>query len=377
MENLPYQTHVLVHLDHIRANLEAVRRRVGPSRKLLAVVKADAYGHGAVGVSRLAEQAGAHWLGVATLPEGLQLRQAGLRLPILKLYPMFPVEMAAAIAAGITPTVVDAGNIQALEAIASGLGAQVDVHLAVDTGMGRIGLPPDAAPDLARLVEGCRHLRLQGLSSHLPVSDEPDLAFTQSQVRRFREAAAAVEAALGRRLELVHCANSGAILAHPDAWMDMVRAGVILYGFYPNTHTPRTLELLPGLSLHTAVSFLKQIPAGTRIGYGLTWAAPRDTWIATLPVGFGDGYSRRFFRKGRVLVNGRSYPVVGRICMDQIMVDLGPGTTVQVGDLAVLIGRSGAERITVEEWAEVMDTITYEVTCQINARVERVHRPAP
>jgi len=375
MEDLLYQTHVRVNLAHIRANLEAIRSRVGRSRKILAVLKANAYGHGAVGIARMAEEEGVDWLGVATVPEGLQLRQAGIRLPILKLYPTFPGEMAVAVAAGITQNLCDRANAEAMEEACAASGrAEVPVHMTIDTGMGRIGVRPRDAPELALFLERrCPHLRLQGIATHLPVSDDPDFGFTRNQVRSFKAAVAEAESAIGRRVELVHCANSGAVLAHPEAWLDMVRPGILLYGFYPNTGTPRTIPLLPALSFHTVVSFVKRLPAGTRIGYGLMWAAPQDTWIATLPVGFADGFDRRFFRRGRVLVGGRSYPVVGRICMDQIMVDLGPETTVRVGDPVVLIGRSGQEEITLDEWAKTLETITYEAMCQIHARVERVY----
>ena len=377
MESMLYQTHIRVHLDNIRANLQAIRSAIGPARKMLIAVKANGYGHGAVAVARMAETAGVDWLGVATVPEGLQLRQAGIRLPILKLSPAFPEEMEAAVAADITLCVCDQANADALEAVCAGLGAQATVHMAVDTGMARIGVQPLTAPALAtHLTERCPHLRLQGAFTHLPVSDEADPTYTEAQITRFKAALEAVEAALGHKLELTHCANSGAVLGHPSAWLDLVRPGVMIYGFYPDQGTPRTIPLLPGLSFLTRVSFLKRVTAGTRVGYGLTWTAPRDTWIATLPVGYADGFNRLFSSRGRVLIHGRSCPVVGRVCMDQCMVDLGPETPVKVGDEVVLIGRSGEEEITVDEWAKVLGTITYEVTCQINGRVDRVYEGA-
>lgn len=372
-----YQTHVVIHLDHIRANLLAIRTLIGPARKLLFALKANAYGHGAVAVARLAETAGVDWLGVATVPEGLELREAGIRLPILKLSPVFPEEMEAAVGGALTLAVCDQANAQALEAVCAARAAFATVHLVIDTGMARIGVQPLGAPGLASfLAEQCPHLRLQGAFTHLPVSDEADPTYTEAQILRFRTAVAAVEAALGRKLELVHCANSGAVLAHPEGFLDLVRPGIMVYGFYPDRATPRTIPLLPGLSFLTRVSFLKRVTQGTRVGYGLTWAAPEDTWIATLPVGYADGFNRLFSNRGRVLVAGRSYPVVGRVCMDQIMIDLGPETTVRVGDEVVLIGRSGTEQITVEEWAEALGTITYEVTCQIGGRVQRIYSGA-
>ena len=369
-----YQTHLVIHLDHIRANLLAIRARIGPGRKLLIAVKANAYGHGAVAVARMAEAAGVDWLGVATVPEGMQLREAGIGLPILKLSPAFPEEMDAAVGAGLTLSVCDRANALALEAVCAARSAHADVHLVIDTGMARIGVQPPEAPGLAAfLAERCPRLRVRGAFTHLPVSDDADPAYTEAQILRFKAAVAEVEAALGHRLELVHCANSGAVLGHPEGFFDLVRPGIMIYGFYPDPGTPRTVPLLPGLSFLTRVSFLKKVAAGTRVGYGLTWTAPRDTWIATLPVGYADGFNRLFSNRGRVLIGGRSFPVAGRVCMDQTMVDLGPETTVQVGDEVVLIGRSGDEEITVDEWARMLGTITYEVTCQINSRVERIY----
>ncbi len=369
-----YQTHARIHLDNIRFNIEGIREAIGPDRKILVAVKANAYGHGAVAVSRLAERIGVDWLGVATVPEGLQLRGAGIRLPILKLSPAFPEEMAAAVEGDMTLVVCERANVDALEAICCDAQHRADVHLKVDTGMGRIGVSPAEAPALAVHIErACPHLLLKGIFTHLPVSDAADPAYTRSQIERFRAVVDAIQTAVGRRVSLVHCANSGAVLGHAPAWLDMVRPGIMIYGFRPDPGTPATILLKPGLSFLTRVSFLKKVTAGTSIGYGRTWFAPRDTWIATIPAGYADGFNRLFSNRGRVLINGRAYPVVGRVCMDQSMVDLGPETDVGVGDEVVLIGRSGAEEITCEEWAGALGTITYEVTCQINARVERVY----
>ena len=369
-----YQTYARIHLDNIRSNIESIRQAVGPQRKILIAVKANAYGHGAVEVSRLAERAGVDWLGVATVPEGQQLRQAGIRLPILKFSPAFPEEMEAAMRSDLTLTVCEQANIDALEQVCRAVNHKASMHLKVDTGMGRIGVTPTEAPALAAHIErDCPHLRLEGIFTHLPVSDAADPTYTRTQIERFKAVVDDIHKAIGRRVSLVHCANSGAVLGHAPGWLDMVRPGIMIYGFYPDPGTPRTIPLKPGLSFLTRVSFLKKVSAGTSIGYGRTWTAPRDTWIATIPAGYADGFNRLFSNRGRVLINGRSYPVVGRVCMDQSMVDLGPSTDVRVGDEVVLIGKSGDEEITCDEWAQVLKTITYEVTCQINARVERVY----
>ena len=369
-----YQTHARIHLNHIRFNIEGIRKAVGAERKILIAVKANAYGHGAVAVSRMAEQIGVDWLGVATVPEGMQLREAGIGLPILKLSPAFPEEMEAAVRSRVTLAVGEQSNIAALEEICASHGLTTNVHLKVDSGMGRIGVTVTEAPALAAFIEReCPHLHLEGVFTHLPVSDSADPTWTRAQIERFNGVVRAIETTVGHKIELAHCSNSGAVLGHAPGWMDMVRPGIMIYGFYPDEGTPRAIPLKPGLSFLTRISFLKKVTAGTSIGYGRTWIAPEDTWIATIPAGYADGFNRLFSNRGRVLINGRSYPIVGRICMDQSMVNLGPETTAKVGDEVVLIGKSGLEEITVDEWARELKTITYEVTCQINSRVERIY----
>jgi len=369
-----YQTHARIHLENIRANIEAIRGAVGPQRKILIAVKANAYGHGAVRVAGTAERAGADWLGVATVPEGLELRQAGIHLPVLKFSPAFPDEMPAALRGGLALTVCERENIAALDQAARTEGLRANVHLKVDTGMGRIGVSPAEAAGMADYIErSCPNLYLEGIFTHLPVSDAADPVYTSAQIERFKAVVNEAQGAIGRRIELAHCANSGAVLAHPAGWLDLVRPGIMVYGFTPDPETPRTIPLKPGLSFITRVSFIKNVSAGNSIGYGRTWTAPRDTCIATIPVGYADGFNRLFSNRGRVLINGRSYPVIGRVCMDQSMIDVGPEPGVRVGDEVTLIGRNGGEEITCEEWAQALGTITYEVTCQINARVERVY----
>ena len=373
--SLLYATHARVHLGNIRDNLRAIRTAIGPERKVLIAVKANGYGHGAVEVSRMAEATGtADWLGVANVPEGLELREAGLGLPILKLGVTFPWEMKAAIEAGLTLAICSREEAEALALVVAEANRPASVHLKVDTGMGRIGVSPSEAPEVARLIVGLPGVVLDGVFTHLPVSDAADITYTREQVLRFRTIASLVQEEAGRRL-LVHCANSGAVLGHDAAWLDMVRPGIMIYGFRPDPETPATIPLKPGMSLLTRVSFVKKVARGTSIGYGRTWVAPVDTTIATIPAGYADGFNRLFSNRGRVLIGASSYPVVGRVCMDQSMVDLGPETEVQVGDEVVLMGRSGELEIPCEEWAEKLGTITYEVTCQVNSRVVRVYDP--
>jgi alanine racemase len=369
-----YQTHARVHLDNIRFNIEGIRKAVGADRKILIAVKANAYGHSAVEVSRMAEEIGVNWLGVATVPEGIELRKAGIRIPILKFSPAFPEEMQAAVENDITLAVCERENIQALQETAKKLAKTAIVHLKVDTGMGRIGVSPAEAPHIAAFIEqACPNLHLQGIFTHLPISDAGDNDFTHRQITGFKDIIASVEKAIVRKLEISHCSNSGAVLGYSEGWLDMVRPGIMIYGFYPDKLTPHSIELRPGLSFLTRVSFVKKVAKSTSIGYGRTWVAPEDTTIATIPAGYADGFNRLFSNRGRVLINGRSYPIVGRVCMDQSMVDLGPQSDVKVGDEVVLIGKSGSEEITCEEWAEKLGTITYEVTCQINSRVQRIY----
>ncbi|MCX7023623.1 MAG: alanine racemase [Spirochaetes bacterium] len=370
------RTRAQIHLGNIRANIDSIRAAIGRNRRILLPVKADAYGHGAIEVSRMAERIGVEWLGVATVPEGRKLRDAGIALPVLKMSPTFPGEMEEAIRAGLTLTVCDRENAAALERSAAAAGIVVRVHLKVDTGMGRIGVAPEEAPPLAAFLErSCANLRLDGVFTHLPVSDDADPTWTRGQVARFVAVVEEIDAAIGRRVGLVHCSNSGAVLGHEEAWMDLVRPGIMAYGCYPDAGTPRTINLKPGLSFLTRISFLKRVAAGTSVSYGRTWTAMRDTWIATLAVGYADGFNRLFSNRGRVLVGGRSFPVAGRVCMDQTMIDLGTETDASVGDEVVLIGSSGGEKITCDDWARELGTIPYEVTCQINARVERMFDP--
>lgn len=372
-----YQTHLRVHLDNIRDNLLAIRGLVGDKTKILIAVKGNAYGHGSVQVSRVGEEAGMDYLGVATVAEGLDIRQAGVRLPILKFSPAFPDEMQAALENDLALAVIERENIQLLQETAKNMGKQATVHLKVDTGMGRIGVQPEEAPDLATFIEKqCPNLHLEGLFTHMPVADLADLdpfLYTENEIIEFKDILAQVNQAIGREIEIAHCANSGDVLAHPNSWMDMVRPGIMIYGYYPDTSTSKTLYLKPGMSFYSRVSFVKKVKEGTPISYGQTWVAPRDTYIATVPVGYADGYNRLFSNRGRMLINGRSYLVAGRVCMDQTMLDLGPETDVKVGDQVVLLGQSGDQVINAYEWADKLGTITYEITCQMNQRVTRYY----
>ena len=392
---MPTPTRFQVDLDALHANLATARELAG-GRRVLAAVKANAYGHGLVPVAlSIQERGSAEWLGIAVTEEGRQLRAAGVTLPLLKFTPTLPDDLPEAIDAGITLSVGDEDAILAARATAAEAGRVADVHLAVDTGMRRVGAEPSDVERLAALLAASPSLRVGGIFTHLPISDVVTGAeFTRAQLATFDDAVAAAESVLGP-IELVHAANSGAVLGHDLGRTNMVRPGIMIYGSYPDVATVPTRPLRDVGRWTSRVTFVKRIRAGETVGYGRTWTAPADTWIATVAVGYGDGYSRLNSsragapappeplstaasplgtpqRGGRMLIDGRSYPVVGRVCMDQTMLDLGPEPpSVRVGDEVVLMGTSGSERIGVEELAALMGTITYEVTCLIADRVPR------
>lgn len=361
-----------VDLEAIHANL-AIASELAGGRAVLAAVKANAYGHGLVPVARSIQARGsAQWLGVAVTAEAEELRNAGVTLPVLKFTPTFPDELPAAVAADITLSVGTAAAVDRVATAAREAGRVVDVHLKVDTGMRRVGAEPGDAVGLAEQIAGAGSLRLGGVFTHLPISDVTDGAeYTRAQFGRFDGVVTDIERAVGP-VDWVHAANSGAVLGHDLGRTTMVRPGIMIYGAYPDAQTPPSRQLRDVGTWTSRVSFVKRISAGESVGYGLTWTAERDTWVATVAVGYGDGYSRLLSSRGRMLIDGRSYPIVGRVCMDQTMIDLGSAEpTVDVGDEVVLMGSSGGDRIGVEELADLMGTIPYEVTCLITARVPR------
>jgi alanine racemase len=372
----PSPSRATVDLSAIIGNLRLVRERAG-GRDVLFAVKADAYGHGAVAVAREVQTTGAaDWLAVATVTEGQELVEAGISLPILKLSPADPQDLDAAVTAGLRLTVLDSLTVAQVEEAASRCGVRARVHIGVDSGMGRIGLPPERLGEVAAAVDAGPHCDLEGVFTHLPISDVPEgREFTVAQIRRFLDAVEAVQRDRGP-IPQVHMANSGAILGHDLTGTTMVRAGIVGYGYDPDPAGPNSqgLGLRPALSWTSHISFLKTVEAGTTIGYGRTWTAPRRTIIATVPVGYADGYPRLLSGRGEVLVGGRKCPVAGRVCMDQIMVDLGPdgaAGNAEVGDEVVLIGSQGDCAITADDLAELTGTISYEITCDISKRVDR------
>ena len=367
-------TRATIDLRQLRANLQAVRRSLrgsgGRRPRVCLAVKAAAYGHGAVPVARAALQAGVSAFGVATVAEGVELREAGITAPVLLFSLPLPEETAAIVRARLTAVCADAALGRDLARAAASAGATVAVHLKLDTGMGRIGCTPDAAAELAQELRRHPGLRLTGVCTHFALADQADQEFTRTQLAAFDRAVAAIP---DHHRLLRHAANSGAVVGLPAAHLDLVRPGIIAYGYYPGERQRRTVTVRPVMELATRVVYLKRVPAGTGLSYGLTYRTSAATLIATLPVGYADGYPRILSGRSEVLIRGRRYPVVGRICMDQCLVDLGPRADVARYDRAVLFGPDPAGP-DAAELAAAATTIPYEITSRVAARVPRVYR---
>ncbi|MCU1455976.1 MAG: alanine racemase [Actinomycetia bacterium] len=360
-----------IDLDAIRANVRAIAVCAAPAA-VMAVVKADGYGHGSVAVARAALDAGATWLGVALVEEGVVLRDAGIHAPILVLSEPPPAAARSLLEHALTPVVCTSAGIAALAAAvaASGSSEPLAVHLKVDTGMHRIGCPPAAAVALARDVTERPGLLLGGVCTHFAVADEPEDPYTESQLRAFEAVLADLERE-GLRPPIVHSANSAALITRPDARFDLVRVGIAVYGIPPAAGLDGRLDLVPALSLHARVSFVQDLPAGERISYGRAYRLDRPTRVAVVPLGYADGVPRALAAAhGEVLIGGRRRPIAGTITMDQLMVDVGDDA-VEVGDEVVLIGTQGDAEILASEWAEKLGTIPYEIVCGIGVRVPR------
>jgi len=360
-----------VSLDAVGANVETIRRLVAPA-EVCAVVKADGYGHGAVPVAQAALEAGATWLAVAQVPEAAALRQFGITAPVLLLSEPRPSQLDEALDANVAVTVYSSALIAALAHAVSARGARSwPVHLKVDTGMHRVGAAPADVVALAKAVDAEAALSLEAVWTHCAIADEPDDPFTALQLERY-EAVLADVASAGIDVPMRHAANSAAAIAHPASRYDLVRCGIAVYGIPPSPTMAGAVLLQPAVHLATEVSFVKRVAAGEGISYGLRHQVERDTMIATLPIGYADGVPRRLgLEHQEVLIHGRRHPIVGAVTMDQLMVDLGPISDVQPGDEAVLLGAQGDDRVTPDEWADRLDTISYEVVCAIGARVER------
>jgi len=367
-------TRAELDLGALTRNHETLRTGA-PGVDVLAVVKADAYGHGAVPVSRALEASGVRFLGVALVEEGLALREAGLRTDILVLGGAYDGGWETMLEQRMIPVVFRPEHLTALEAAARVRGVTARAHLKVDTGMGRLGVVPADVPAFLEAARACRRIELEGLCSHFANADLADAALTGLQVSRFRTALGQMRSA-GFDPRWRHLSNSAGLLALPEARdgleMNLARPGLALYGLVPAPWLQPARMLEPVLSWKTAVVHVKSVPAGTPISYGSTWTAPRPSRIATLPVGYADGWSRLLSNRGVVLLRGRRAPIVGRVCMDLCMVDVTDIPGAEVGDEVVLIGRQGAEAQDAHQLAALQSTIAYDVLCAIGARVPRV-----
>ena len=362
-----------VDLEAIRANVRALRDVVAPAA-VLAVVKANGYGHGAAPVARAALEAGAPWLGVARVEEGVQLRGHGIDAPILLLSEA-PLSAAEAVVThSITPVVYTESGVDALAKAVEAFGGRdrLSVHLKIDTGMHRVGCDPDDALSLADRIAASAELDLAGVCTHLAVADEPSDPYTASQLAQFHAALDTLRSH-GHDCGIVHAANSAAALACEDARYDLVRIGIAAYGLPPAPSFADVLALRPALSLHARVMMVRELEAGERLSYGLQYALPRAGRVATVSAGYADGVPRNLgLMGGEVLIGGRRHPIAGIVTMDQLMVDVGDAD-VEAGDEVVLIGRQGDAEITATEWAQWLGTISYEVVTRIGTRVPRAY----
>jgi alanine racemase len=372
-----------IDLGAIAHNVRELRRITNPRARLMAVVKADGYGHGAVEVAQTALAAGADLLAVARIDEGITLRRAGLTGPILVFGPT-PAAFAAELAANdLIQSVTGLAPAQGLDAVARRQGRTLPIHLKVDSGMGRLGLLPDiqrTEEELSAVAEAAAiarlpGLRLEGVYTHFAAADEADKTYARQQLRVFNDFLEALEAA-GVDPGLRHAANSAAIIDLPETHLDAVRPGIALYGLYPSREVDRRrIALRPALALKSRLLQVKAVPAGFKVSYGMTWEAPAPTVIGTVAAGYADGIQRRLSNRGAMLVGGRRVPIAGRVCMDLIMLDLGPQASARPGEEVVIIGRQGEAEISADEIADLLETINYEVVFTNASRVPRIYRP--
>lgn len=379
-------TQAHIHLDNLQYNIEVIRKFISPKVKLCIPVKANAYGHGATRVAIAAIKSGADFLAVASVSEGIELRESGIVSPILSLSLPTPDEIPSIIVHSITPLVFDRDFIIELGDAAEKMHRTIPVHLKIDTGMGRLGCSYKDAAEIAKLIKSKKGLFLEGVCTHFATSDsleEDDVIYTKKQFTNFKTAIDAIKKC-GIDPGIVHCANSGAVLLYPETHFDMVRPGIIVYGYYPdaaaeNEKIQKHLEemkgcpipLKPVMELVTQVVSIKRVSKGDSISYGRTWTAEEDTDIATLPVGYADGLLRHLSPNLKVMIKGRLYPVVGRICMDQCMVNLGAKHDVERWDTVTVFGPQ-KNSPTAADLARNLQTIPYEITCGINKRVPRI-----
>jgi len=361
-----------VDLGALEFNYRQIRKRIHEGVKVLAVVKADAYGHGAIPVSLKLERLGVEYLGVAIAEEGVELRRGGVKTPILVLGGIFGEEVDQILRFRLTPVIFRKDSLKLLSREAERQRKKVKIHLKVDTGMGRLGVPLNLWPRFLEEVKRFPRIETEGILSHFSMLDA-EKGYTQNQWRAFQRAVEVAQEA-GISCRYVHMASSATLTAFPAYSAKLVRPGIMLYGSYPSPAFQNLIPLKPVMALKTRIHFLKSVPPGTRISYGGTFTTKRQSLIATLPVGYADGYSHHLSNRGEVLIHGKRAPVMGKVCMDFVIVDVTDVPRVKVGDEVVLMGRQGKEQITADEIAEKIDSISYEVLCSIGKRVPRIYK---
>ncbi|MBA7498203.1 Alanine racemase 1 [subsurface metagenome] len=361
MQKLLGPTWTEVNLDAIAQNVRNIKKLIGEKKELMAVVKGNAYGHDILEVSSVVLKNGASRLAVARLEEGIFLRKAGIVIPILILGLTLKQQAELLVSYNITPTVCEYEIIEKLSESATKEDKVVKVHLKVDTGMRRIGIFSHDILRFIKRVRALKNVEIEGIFTHFSVADEKDKTYTEKQFRKFMGVLTTLEKE-GIRIPIKHVSNSATLLDLPHMWLDLVRPGISMYGLYPSTEVQKTIKLIPAHSFKTRIVFLKELPMGESIGYGRTYTTnQRRTKVASLPLGYADGYNRLLSNQVEVLVRGRRFPIIGRICMDQTMIDVTNLPQVEIGDEVVLWGRQGEEEITVEEIAEKIGTINYEI----------------
>lgn len=363
-----------INLSAIAHNLKELRMVTGSQAKIMAVVKANGYGHGAVEVSTMALANGACYLGVAILNEAVELRQAGIKAPILIMGFTPPEQVFDAVKEDITLTVYNIEGAKAISEAAARLGKKAKIHVKVDTGMGRLGFSSDisTAGEIMKIA-AFPAVELEGMFTHFAVADIKDKEYSKRQFEKFSE----IDNELrnhGLNIPIKHTANSAAIIDLPDFHADMVRAGVSLYGLYPSDEVFKDkVDLIPAMTFKARVANVKTVPEGTSISYGRTYITAKETKVATIPVGYADGYTRLFSNRAHVIVKGVRVPVIGRVCMDQFMVDVSNIPDVAIGDEVILMGSQGDQEVTADELADLIGTINYEIVCMVSSRVPRIY----
>jgi len=360
MQKLLGLTWTEVNLDAIAQNVKNIKKLIGKKKELMAVVKGNAYGHDILEISSVVLENGATRLAVARLEEAIFLRKAGITVPILVLGLTLKPQAESLVSYDITPTVCEFEMIEKLSESAVQMNKMTKIHLKVDTGMGRIGIFPDDVLKFIKRIKALKKVEIEGIFTHFSVADEKDKFYTEEQFRKFIEILTILEKE-GIKIPIKHVGNSATLLDLPHMWLDMVRPGLAIYGLYPSKEVKKTINLIPAQQFKTKIVFIKELPRGESISYGRTYITKRRMRVASLPVGYADGYNRLLSNQGEVLVRGQRVPIIGRVCMDQCMIDVTNLTQVEIGDEVVLWGRQGEEMITVEEIAQKIRTINYEI----------------